>query len=216
MTRDTPRERLRLNLIETAARLIATEGVPSLTARRVADETGTSTMAIYTHFGGMDGLRHAVRREGFTRLGTRLRAVDSTDDPVTDLSVLGLAYFHYATDERDLYRVMFVEPTRDAIDAEICWATFDALVHGVGRCISAGRFHVADAPQLATQLWAVAHGTVTLHLAGLLEADTAVLTLGASALHLFTGFGDKAARAERSLAHALERAGGTALTLLSQ
>src|SRR5438477_232205 len=48
-------------LIEAAARLIATEGASGLTLRRVAEEVGTSTMAVYTHFGGMPELRRAVR-----------------------------------------------------------------------------------------------------------------------------------------------------------
>ena len=64
-------ENLRPALIEAAARLIATEGASGLTLRRVADAVGTSTMAIYTHFGGMPELRRAVRREGFARLAAR-------------------------------------------------------------------------------------------------------------------------------------------------
>ena len=62
---------LRPALIEAAARLIATEGADGLTLRRVADEVGTSTMAVYTCFGGMPELRRAVRREGFARLAAR-------------------------------------------------------------------------------------------------------------------------------------------------
>ena len=61
-------------LIEAAARLIATEGAGALTLRRVADEVGTSTMAIYTHFGGMPELRRAVRQEASARLGERRKA----------------------------------------------------------------------------------------------------------------------------------------------
>src|SRR5438045_8769349 len=74
-------------LIEAAARLIATEGAAALTLRRVADEVGTSTMAIYTHFGGMSELRRAVRQEGFARLAARAARVRETDDPVADLAL---------------------------------------------------------------------------------------------------------------------------------
>jgi len=56
---------VRTALLENAARLIATEGTTGLTLRRLAEETGTSTMAVYTHFGGMQSLRDEVRREGF-------------------------------------------------------------------------------------------------------------------------------------------------------
>src|SRR5256885_199545 len=79
-------------LIEAAARLIANEGAAGLTLRRVADEVGTSTMAIYTHFGGMPELRRAVRLEGVARLADHLARVRESGDPVADLAVLGLAY----------------------------------------------------------------------------------------------------------------------------
>src|SRR5437764_1480840 len=87
---------LRPALIEAAARLIATEGAAALTLRRVADEVGTSTMAIYTHFGGMSELRRAVRQEGFARLAARAARVRETDDPVADLAVLGREYYEHA------------------------------------------------------------------------------------------------------------------------
>ncbi|MGH8570384.1 MAG: helix-turn-helix domain-containing protein, partial [Gammaproteobacteria bacterium] len=60
-------ERVRLALIEAAARVLARDGPDALTTRRLASEVGTSTMALYTHFGGMDDLRRAVRLEWFER-----------------------------------------------------------------------------------------------------------------------------------------------------
>jgi AcrR family transcriptional regulator len=198
---------VRDGLIEAAARLVAAEGQAALTTRRVADEAGTSTMAIYTHFGGMDGLRHAVRREGFARLTAHLNEVDETNDPVADVALLGLAYFTSATHEPALYRVMFLEPPQDLVDAEIGWETFNVLVRGVQRCIAAGRFTRVDARDLGTQLWALDHGTVTLHLAGLLERTAAITALGAAALQLFTGYGDDRDAASSSLTHALSRSG---------
>src|SRR2546421_11324175 len=99
-------ENLRPALIEAAARLIATEGSSGLTLRRVADAVGTSTMAIYTHFGGMPELRHAVRREGFSRLAAQMSLAEQSGDTVADLCILGLAYYRNATANPDLYRVM--------------------------------------------------------------------------------------------------------------
>ncbi len=45
---------LRERIINTAAQLLATEGAVS--ARRLARELGTSTMVVYTHYGGVDEL----------------------------------------------------------------------------------------------------------------------------------------------------------------
>jgi AcrR family transcriptional regulator len=162
-------------------------------------------MAIYTHFGGIDGLRYEVRREGFAKFGARLAGISDSDDPVEDLSALGLVYFTYAIDESDLYRVMFLEPVLDDVDADIGWETFSALTRGVQRCFDAGRFTDGDAERVAIQLWAMAHGSVSLHLAGLLAAPDAISAVGAVALGVYTGCGDDPERAARSLEASLNR-----------
>jgi AcrR family transcriptional regulator len=193
-------------LVEAAARIIATEGAGGLTLRRVADEVGTSTMAIYTHFGGMAELRRAVRREGFARLAAYLADIDATNDPVADLAMIGLAYHVNATANPDLYRVMFMEQALDAAEGATGAETFDTLVAGVQRCIDAGRFEPSDAADLALQLWAVGHGLVTLQLAGILSFRQALQCLGETAENLFTSYGDDRGAAGRSLVHAVQRA----------
>jgi AcrR family transcriptional regulator len=78
----TPPPDVAQRLIEAAARLLADEGPAGLSTRRLAAEVGTSTMAVYTHFGGLPELVRAVVREGFKRLGDHLSAVSETDDPL--------------------------------------------------------------------------------------------------------------------------------------
>lgn len=197
---------IRATLVETAARLLATEGPTSLTLRRVAHESGTSTMAIYTHFGGMPDLRRAVRREGFARLAARLAEIDRGADAVADLALVGFAYYLNATRYPDMYRVMFMEQPMDEEDAAAGDGTFQTLVVGVERCIADGRFADADAVARATELWVGTHGVVTLHLAACLPPDQAVGCLASMVRHLFTAYGDDPAKAENSIADALRRA----------
>lgn len=198
---------VRTALIETAARLIAEEGPDRLSLRRLVDEVGTSTMSVYTHFGGMLELRREVRREGFARLASLLAGVDRTGDPVADLTLLGWAYYRSATTSPHLYRAMFMEQPVDDTDAVIGLDTFGMLVAGVGRCISAGRFDRAEPVPVATQLWAVAHGLVSLELAGMLPSTQAVETLVATSRNLFRAYGDDPGAVGRSIATARRRAG---------
>src|SRR5436190_2939897 len=130
---------MRPALIEAAARLIATEGAAGLTLRRVTEEVGTSTMAVYTHFGGMPELRQSVRREGFARLAERLARVDESDDPVAELAMLGIAYNANATSNPHMYRAMHVGLPLDEDDAGAQTATVNVLTAAVRRCIAAGR-----------------------------------------------------------------------------
>ncbi len=194
---------VRAALIEAAARLLAEHGPDALTTRRLAAEVGTSTMAVYTYFAGMDELRREVAREGFRRLAAYLDAVPDTEDPIYDLSALGGAYFINALNNYDLYRFMFLENPEDDDVGE---GTFQRLVRGVERAIEQGRFREGeDALNLATQLWAMAHGVVTLHKAGCLTIEEAVSTMAQMALNLFMGFGDTEEAALTSMAKVADK-----------
>jgi AcrR family transcriptional regulator len=98
---------MRVRLLEVAARLLAEEGPGALSARRVAAEVGASTMAVYTHFGGMRELVRGVAREGFARLAAHLAQVPRSDDPVADIARQGMAYRATALENPHLYAVMF-------------------------------------------------------------------------------------------------------------
>jgi AcrR family transcriptional regulator len=195
---------VRTALIEAAALMVATEGVAGLTLRRLATAVGTSTMAIYTHFGGMDQLRREVRREGFSRLGAQLSAVAITNDPVADLGLLGWAYYLSAGANPHLYRAMFLDGPIDDTDSDTGLETFDQVVVAVQRCVDAGRFR-GDAYQLATQLWALLHGLVALQLAHMLTPARAVDTLLNGAVNLYLAFGDTPEALDRSKVRIVER-----------
>lgn len=189
---------LRMALVESAARLIAEEGAGGLTLRRLVQEVGTSTMAVYTHFGGMDELRHEVRREGFNRLAEHLDAVVPGRDPVFDLGLLGSAYCRNALANPNLYRVMFMDAPEPG-GPVIGYDTFETLVKAVDRATQAGRFTPGDEVGRARQVWALSHGTVALHLAHLLTVEDVLETLWQGAANLFVGFGDKPLSMRRSL-----------------
>src|SRR3954464_15939061 len=108
-TNRTDRPQQRGALIAAAARLIATEGPSALTLRRVAEEVGTSTMAIYTHFGGMPELRRGGRQEGFARLTASAEQWGESEDPVADLAGLGLAYYRLAMSNPRLLRAIYMD-----------------------------------------------------------------------------------------------------------
>ncbi|HWL65931.1 MAG TPA: TetR/AcrR family transcriptional regulator [Actinomycetota bacterium] len=195
---------VRDSLVETAARLIA-EREP-LSTRRLAAELGTSTMAVYTHFGSMDELRRAVRRDGFARLAEHMAKVHPTKDPVADLALAGHAYCVNALRNPHLYRVMFMETPIDQEDAAVGLYTFEALVAIVQRCIDAGRFKSSGEPwSLAVQAWIAAHGVVTLFLAGMMVEEQAIETLEAITKNMLVGFGDDPGSIARSFAAAEKR-----------
>ena len=111
-----------------------------VTLRALVDSVGTSTMAVYTHFGGMPGLWRAVRQEGFTRLvRPRWRGSTAPVDPVRDLMALGAAYASNALTNPYLYRAMF-DTAADLENPAAADAGFQVLVAGAERARQAGRF----------------------------------------------------------------------------
>ncbi|NEM04546.1 WHG domain-containing protein [Geodermatophilus normandii] len=170
-----------------------------VTLRALVEGTGASTMAVYTHFGGMPGLWSAVRQEGFTRLAARLAAVPRTDDAVHDLAALGVAYARSALAHPELYRAMF-DAGADLADEAVADASFDLLVAAAARARDEGRLASdADPRTLATQVWAAGHGLVSLVVQGVLPAEVLAPLATGTTVALLTAAGDDADRCRASV-----------------
>ncbi len=87
MTSDIQRS-VREEMLHAAVGLLDEHGPDALQTRKVAGAAGTSTMAVYTHFGGMRGLIAEMAEEGLRQFDAAL-TVPQTDDPVADLFVVG-------------------------------------------------------------------------------------------------------------------------------
>jgi AcrR family transcriptional regulator len=163
---------VRRRLLEAAALLLDEDGPDALTARRLADAAGTSTMAVYTHFGGMPALVKEIVIEGFTRLDEHQATVPRTDDPLADLLALAMAYRANALQNPHLYTVMFGATSLKGFtlaegDMEVGLNSFATLTGYVARTIEAGQLRRDDPARVAAQLWTAMHGFVMLELAGL-------------------------------------------------
>ena len=68
-------------LLAAATRLSAEEGWRAVSVRRVAEEAGTSTRAVYSLFGSKQGLDQELHLAMFERLLELMRATPRTADP---------------------------------------------------------------------------------------------------------------------------------------
>src|SRR5688572_3785779 len=145
---------VRRRLVEEAARILGEEGPSALSVRRLAGGAGTSTMAVYTHFGAMSAVVDEVATEGFRRLIDHVDAVGATDDPLADLQRMAAAYRDNALENRHLYAVMFGAVSVRGLggagpDLEVCDAAFAQLVAGVARAMDAGALRAGDPAAVA-------------------------------------------------------------------
>lgn len=189
---------VRTALIEAAAQRLAVGGLDALSLRQVAADAGTSTQAVYTHFGSKDDLVRAVVVEAFARLSAEVRSVPVTDDPLADLAAVSTAYRRNALANAHLYRVMFelnplalTDPAHHrAADApperlEEGLDAFWAMVEHAERCVATGLLH-GEPSELGLLMWATAHGVVMLELAGFLGRN-AEAVYDAATTATFTG-----------------------------
>jgi AcrR family transcriptional regulator len=198
------------NLIEAAARLLAEEGPQALSTRRLAAEVGTSTMAVYTHFGGKADLIRAMAREGFRLLHERMTAVGESDDPVSDVAALGHAYRRNARQHRNLYGVMFGGTALDFAlsdeDRQHGRYTLTSVVRAVARAMEAERFTAGDPQLVAHQMWIGLHGLVALELGGYLVAPyDADVCFEAQVHSMLVAAGDHPAQAATAMERAHQR-----------
>ncbi len=209
---------MREQLIEAGIRLLETDGPESLQARRIATAVGASTMAVYTHFGGMTELSSAIVAEAFSRFGAALAAVPPSADPVADFFVMGSAYRGYALENPQRYQLMFglaapaeapakscdftTGPVTEGIGAE----TFEQLVAVVERMIAAERIRADSAREVAARLWSLIHGVVLLELSGNFGDEGRALgtVLLPATIDLLAGMDADRARLEESLRQAAE------------
>ncbi|GFG63253.1 TetR family transcriptional regulator [Mycobacterium kubicae] len=180
---------VRDELLHAAVSLLHEDGPDALQTRKVASAAGTSTMAVYTHFGGMRALIAEVAEEGLRQFDAAL-TTPQTDDPIADLLATGIAYRRYAIERPHMYRLMFGSTSAHGINAptsnvltltvaeiERRYPSFAHVVRAVHRSMRAGRITVgsADDDQVvvstAGQFWALIHGFVMLELAGFFGGD---------------------------------------------
>ena len=172
MSREPTETDVRRRLIEVAADILSEEGPAALSARRLARDAGTSTMAVYTHFGGMPALVRAVVAEGFARLYDRVAEVEPSDDPLADLVASAVAYRAHALADPHLFSVMFGSASLGKYrltteELEVGLAAFDQLADIVARVMAAGAIRPGDPRAVAGQFWAALHGYVMIEISGL-------------------------------------------------
>src|SRR6202020_216142 len=153
MTPSTPgtERNVRDELLRVAVDILNQDGPDGLQTRKIASAAGTSTMAVYTYFGGMPGLIAAIAEEGIRQFDAALTMLP-TAGPVADLIATGNAYRRYAIERPHMYRLMFGSTSAQGINApshnvltltlaEINdhYPSFAHVFRGVHRAMQAGR-----------------------------------------------------------------------------
>jgi AcrR family transcriptional regulator len=161
----------REKLVTAAIGIIGREGVGALTVRRLAEEVGTTTRAVYTLFGDKEGLLRALYHVAADGMARHLEAVPNDLEPERELDALAAGYRAWALENPALYNFFIVggpEMRPNEQDMAYGFRTFERLGAAIGRAAAMGMFPGRDLESVGRQLWAVVHGMTSLELAGAL------------------------------------------------
>lgn len=163
-------EKTERELLAAAEGLLATGGLEALSLRALAEAAGSTTRAVYTVFGGKDGLMRALFREAFRVLESDLEALPLTDDPAADLVAAGAGGFRgWARAHPQLFRLAFegiVPRSPDGPAEETGVQAFGRLRERVRRCIEAGLIAEGRELEVALSFHALCEGLAVFEARG--------------------------------------------------
>jgi AcrR family transcriptional regulator len=158
----------RAEILEAAERIFVEVGYDGATIRRIADEVGLSSTALYMHFPEKSAILHEICEAAFARLQLANTAVMAAGGaPEVKLRRLMEGYIAFGFDNPNAYRLIYLTRPVEARDgAESAsqrlggelFRAFEAIVGEVG---ATGRL-TGDPRATAQTLWAGAHGIVSL------------------------------------------------------
>lgn len=155
-------------ILAAAERIFVEKGYEGATIRKIAEEVGLSSTALYMHFADKAEILNEICRTAFEGLLQRqLECMSTCTDALTCVGELAHGYINFGFDHPNAYRLAFMTPTLLAADgsqtvaqktAAELYQTFETAV---GRAIEAGTLH-GDRAVLTQALWASVHGLVSL------------------------------------------------------
>ncbi len=158
----------RAEILEAAERIFVAEGYEGATIRKIADEVGVSSTALYMHFPDKGCILLEISERTITHLLERNAEIAGKPmDPASRVRLMLDSYMRWGLEHPNAYLLVFgtVSPGSEVLGDSLseisarCYEVFSGVVRGVG---AGGRVRTGDADWAAQVLWASCHGVVAL------------------------------------------------------
>lgn len=160
----------------TARRILETEGADAVSMHRIARELGITPMAIYHHYENRDAVLRRLIDEELLRLveiGDRLvarRSDAKSREAMVD------AYFDYAMERPHMFDYVFNHPRENIRKYPTNFRNRESpsltpVADRIEAMMKAGELRKDDHWEITMQLWAHAHGFVTMYRNGVFDMD---------------------------------------------
>ena len=159
----------RAEILKAAERIFLAEGYHGATIRKIADEVGVSSTALYMHFSDKDEILLEICDSAIGRLLEANEVIAArVIDPVSRVKLMAESYVRFALTNPNTYQLVFCSPMQ-GISADKQAATsalgercFDRFLGVVREIAAAGRLRTGTPESAAQVMWASCHGLVAL------------------------------------------------------
>lgn len=159
----------RAEILEAAERIFVAEGYEGATIRRIADEVGVSSTALYMHFQDKACILHEICEGTFRQLlATNADIAAKPLDPVLRTRMMLAAYMRWGFEHPNAYQLVYCQrpvsttplPQVTSELSRQCYLIFAGVVREVA---ASGRLRLGSADSAAQALWMACHGVVALY-----------------------------------------------------
>jgi AcrR family transcriptional regulator len=157
----------RAEILEAAERIFVAEGYEGATIRRIADEVGVSSTALYMHFQDKACILREICEATLRQLLGRNQEIAAKPlDPVVRLRMMLEAYMRWGLEHPNAYQLVYsarapvsTGPWPEGED--LSRRSYEAFAGVVREIAATGRLRTGG-PDAAQALWMACHGVVAL------------------------------------------------------
>lgn len=163
---------LRDQICRTALSIISSDGIESLSFRKLADVLGSSHTKVYRYFPNKDALIREVRDYAFGQFAEALSdGFDTIKEPAEQMRNAGYNYFLFAHNDPNAFQVLFDNFSPDQkIKGENQQKAWSLIRDPIAAAVNAGHL-VGDPDVLAYVFWGTIHGITALHHTGNVDPE---------------------------------------------
>jgi len=157
----------RAEILDAAERIFIAEGYDGATIRKIADEVGVSSTALYMHFQDKGCILLEISDRTLNLLLERNREIAAKPlDPVVRVRMMLEAYMRWGMEHTNAYQLVYSAPRprgmwpENTVDLSTqCYEIFSGVVREIA---AIGRLRTGSADSAAQALWMSCHGVVAL------------------------------------------------------
>lgn len=160
----------RAEILTAAERIFVEHGYEGATIRKIADEVGLSSTALYMHFADKSEMLHEICRGAFEALIASHHQILVADEaPEARLRRMIEAYIRFGFENPNAYRLTYLTRPVEAregaqsVAQETGAELFRSFAAVVEEAVAAGRMQ-GDPATIAQTIWAAGHGIVSLRI----------------------------------------------------